>query len=214
MTAQRPVATDPRLQLVPASARTRFCLWLLAFALPIVLSLVLPRFSERPGSVAHLVGESLGAQRWLEHWIGAGVVALLMGGICLMLDCFLRRHRLRIDPAGIEIDTTLYRRRLSWPQLDLAAARVIDIDEHPEAKPMLKTNGYALPGFRSGWFRARDFSRLFVAVAGGSRLLRIPTRLGYALLLQPADPQALLARLRDLSEAGSRAMAAPRPADR
>ena len=142
MKTQRPIPIDPRLQLVPASARTRLCLWLLACALPIVLSLVLPRFSDRSGSVAYWVRESLGAQRWLEHWIGAGIVALLTGGICLMLDCFLRRHRLRIDPAGIEIDTTLYRRRLSWPQLDLAAARVIDIDEHPEAKPMLKTNGY------------------------------------------------------------------------
>jgi hypothetical protein len=214
MKTQRPVTVDPRLQLVPASSRTRLCLWLLAFALPVVLSLVLPRFSDRSGSAAYWVRETLGAQPGMEHWIGAGVVALLMGGISLMLDCVLRRHRLRIDPAGIEIDTTLYRRRLSWPQLDLAAARVIDIDEHPEGKPMLKTNGYALPGFRSGWFRARDFSRLFVAVAGGSRLLRIPTRLGYALLLQPADPQALLARLRDVSDVGSGVRTAPRAADR
>ena len=65
----------------------------------------------------------------------------------------------------------------------------------------MKSSGVALPGFRSGWFRSRTSSKLFVAVSGGSRLLRIPTRKGYTLLLQPGDPNALLARLRELSQA-------------
>jgi len=75
------------------------------------------------------------------------------------------------------------------------------MDEHPESRPLLKTSGVSLPGFRSGWFRSRNFSKLFVAVSGGSRLLRIPTRRGYTLLLQPCDPGALLARLRELADA-------------
>jgi hypothetical protein len=206
-------APDPRLQLVPASTRSRVWLWLLTFVLPVALILALPQLGHRPDHEARWLAESLRTHYWLEHWIGAGMVALLAGGICLVLDCLLRRHRLRIDAAGIEVATTWYRRQLPWAQLDLAAARVTDMDEHPEFKPMLKSNGFALPGFRSGWFRARNFARLFVAVAGGSRLLRIPTRLGYTLLLQPVDPAALLARMRALSGDGP-AQATPGARDR
>jgi hypothetical protein len=85
----------------------------------------------------------------------------------------------------------------------LDAAREGAIDEHPELKPMLKSNGMALPGFRSGWFRSRAFKKLFVATAGGERLLWLPTRRGFALLLQPRQPQALLDRLHELAAAAA-----------
>lgn len=200
MSTQRPGNADPRLQLVPASARSRLSLWLLTFVLPVAMSLALPQLSHRPVHAAHWVSENLRAPRWLEPETRTVMVALFAGSICLLLDRLLHRHRLSVDATGIEIATTLYRRHLSWTQLDLAAARVTDMDEHPEFKPMLKTNGFALPGFRSGWFRARNFGRLFVASAGGSRLLRVPTHEGYTLLLQPGDPQSLLVRMRQLSE--------------
>jgi hypothetical protein len=57
----------------------------------------------------------------------------------------------------------------------------------------------ALPGFRSGWFRSRTFKKLFVATAGGKRLLWLPTSRGHALLLQVRQPQVLLERLRELA---------------
>jgi hypothetical protein len=199
MKAPRPSSDDARLQLVPASGRSRAWLALLSFVLPLGLGLLLPRLAHHPGYAAHWLAQRLQAQHWAEHWIGAAMLVLLLAGGWLALDALLRRHRLRLDGEGIDIATTLYTRRLRWQELDLETARVIDLDEHPESRPLLKTNGYALPGFRSGWFRARDFSRMFVAAAGGSRLLRIPTRLGYALLLQPGDPKALLERMRAFS---------------
>jgi hypothetical protein len=199
MKATQPARADARLQLVPASGRTRAWLAVLALVLPVTLALVLPRFEHGPGYAAHWIAASLQAQHWLEHWIGAGMVLLMAGGLWLTLDCLLRRQQLRLDAVGMELATTWYTRRLPWSDLDLSNARVIDIDEHPESRPLLKSNGYALPGFRSGWFRARDFSRQFVATAGGSRLLRIPTRLGYTLLLQAVDPKRLLERMRELS---------------
>jgi hypothetical protein len=202
MKATHPASADARLQLVAASGRTRAWLAMLALVLPVTLALVLPRFEHGPGYAAQWIAASLQAQHWFERWIGAGMVLLVTGGLWLTLDCLLRRQRLRLDAAGMELATTWYTRRLSWSDLDLSKARVIDLGEHPETRPLFKSNGYALPGFRSGWFRARDFSRLFVATAGGSRLLRIPTRLGYALLLQAVDAKLLLERMRELSVIG------------
>jgi hypothetical protein len=188
-----------RWQLQPVGMRSRVWLALLTFALPVILSIVLPLFDHRPTATARWIHETLRAQQSAEQWFGPILVAALAAAIWLVLDRLLLRHALQIDQAGLDIKTTLYRRRIRWADLDLAAARVIDLDEHPERKPLLKSNGLSLPGFNSGWFRSRAFAKLFVATAGGSRLLWLPTRLGYTLLLQPVSPVALLDRLREAS---------------
>ncbi len=193
---------DARLQLVQVSARSRMWIAVLTFFLPLALSILLPQFAHGSTSARRWMGASLLVERWLESWSGPAMIALLLVVAWIAVDRLVHRHRLTIDAAGIDVATTLYRQRLAWTDLDLSTARVIEMDEHPESRPLLKTSGVSLPGFRSGWFRSRNFSKLFLAVSGGSRLLRIPTREGYTLLLQPGDPGALLARLRELADAG------------
>ena len=97
-----------------------------------------------------------------------------------------------------------HRRRLTLAELRLDQARVIDLAERTGFKPALRSNGTSLPGFHSGWFRLRNRSRAFVAIAGGSRVLWLPTTRGYDLLLQPPQPQALLQHLRELAAAPAR----------
>lgn len=190
---------DPRLQLEPASGRSRLWLLLLTVVLPVSLSLVLPLLAGGDTPTAHLIDDSLVASRWLDRVFGPLLVAAITGAIWFVLDLLVRRHRLRLDAAGLEIATTFYRQKLALSELQLDAARVVSIDEHPEHKPMLKTNGMALPGFRSGWFRSRALKKLFVATAGGEQLLWLPTSRGYSLLLQPRHPRDLLQRLRELA---------------
>ena len=76
---------------------------------------------------------------------------------------------------------------------------MVDLDEHTELKPSWKTNGTALPGFKSGWFRMRNRHKAFVAMTTGPRVLWLPTSKGHDLLLQPRQPQALLDRLREMA---------------
>jgi len=198
MSTTRP-STDARLQLVPVGARSRVWLALLTFGLPFALSILLPLLGHGSTSARHWMGASLLGERWLASWSGPAMIALVLVTVWLVVDRLVQRHRMAIDAAGIEVTTTLYRQRVGWADLDLSAARVIDVEEYPESRPMLKSRGVWLPGFRSGWFRSRNLTKLFVAASGGSRLLRLPTRKGYTLLLQPGDPSALLARLRQLA---------------
>lgn len=196
------------LQLQPVSSRSRMLCALLSFVLPVVLGIVLPLFGAGNNASARWIHETLRTQAALDHWLGPILVAGVAGAIWFVIDRLLLRHDLRIDANGLDIRTTMYRRRVAWADLDLAAARVIEIDEHPETKPLFKSNGVSIPGFRSGWFRSRAFAKLFVATAGGSRLLWLPTRLGYTLLLQPQNPRALLAELQRHASAGAIASAA------
>jgi len=188
-------SNDVALQLVPAGNRSRAWLFALTVGVPVPATM----FGVAMGHVP--IGESLWGtgDRGADALIAMLVVAVATGAIAMFLAFMLKRHRLQIDDAGIEVVTTFYRQRIAFPEMKLDAARVIRLDEHPDLKPLLKSNGYALPGFRSGWFRLRNWHKAFVAASDGERLLWLPTTRGFDLLLQPKDPQRLLARLRELA---------------
>ena len=133
---------------------------------------------------------------WLAVMGGTSGLMLAIGWF---IDRMLRRHRIALGAQGIEITTTFYRQSLALAELQLAQARVVDLDEHTELKPSWKTNGTALPGFKSGWFRMRNRHKAFVAMTTGPRVLWLPTSKGHDLLLQPRQPQALLDRLREMA---------------
>jgi hypothetical protein len=187
MTTLRP---DPaRLQLEPAPLRAHVVLAaLLAFPLIAVLGIQLVPTLHAGHSPA-----------WILHG-----TAPFLAVLWVVLDLLMRRHRLALADGMLEVRTSLYRRQLPVARLDLAHARVLSLQERTEFKPILKLNGYALPGFVSGHFLLRDRTRAFVATAGGDRVLWLPVSGEAGLLLQPRDPTALLATLRTMAGAGTR----------
>jgi hypothetical protein len=182
-------------QLQPVPASTRTWLLLLVLVLPVAVIVVAMAWGTSTPGPKNLVAGSV----WLTNAVFDLGILAICGGTHWFLARALRRHRVGIDGNGLEVATTFYERRLGWNELQPAQARVVDLDEHTELKPMLKTNGTALPGLKSGWFRLRNRRKSLVAIAGGRRVLHLPTTAGYDLLLQPRQPQALLQRLRELA---------------
>ena len=180
-------------QLEPASAGARAWLVGLTAVLPVAITGIALGFAFTSDGPKTLIA---GSESLTLTVILAGV-ALLGGAIAFVVDRAMRRHRVTVDADGVEVATTFYRRRLGWAQLRLDEARVANLDEHTHLKPALKSNGTALPGFRSGWFRLRNRDKALVAMTSGPRVTWIPTTEGYALLLQPRQPQALLDHLRE-----------------
>ena len=79
--------------------------------------------------------------------------------------------------------------------LQLDQARVVDLAEHGSLKPVVKTNGYGMPGFLSGHYRMRDRRKAFCLLTDASRVLYLPLRDGSVLVLSPEKPRELLAAL-------------------
>lgn len=179
------MATPRELQLLPATSRTRIWLAALTIGLPLLLAGGALAFGARTGP-------------------GLGYVAMFVVLLFLAIDRALSRHRLAVGASGLDVATTFYRQSLSLAELRLDQARVVDLAERTELRPLYKTNGVGLPGFHSGWFRLRNHGKAFVAVAGGPRVLWLPTTRGFDLLLQPGHPQALLQHLRELAAAPAR----------
>jgi len=175
--------------------RTRIWLFVLAVALPVAATIVALWHGMASDGLRHLVGGSE-TTTWLAI---LGGVAVMTTATWWCIDRLLHRHRIVTKPHAIEVVTTFHRRSLALAELQLAQARVVDLGERSELKPLLKTNGVGLPGFKSGWFRLRNRRKAFVAIAAGPRVLWLPTHNGYDLLLQPRQPQALLDRLREMA---------------
>ena len=138
---------------------------------------------------------------WLAPLGATGLAFAVTIAVTLPLAWFLlramHRNRICIDDGALLIHTSLYRQRIALGELDLAAARVLSLDEHREWRPLLKTNGFSLPGYHSGHFRLRNRKKAFCAVTGDGRVTVIPRRDGAVLLIAFRQPEQALAQLRE-----------------
>lgn len=188
---------NARWQLEPPGAASRTLLFVLMVLLPVGITVgaLLHAFAGGGAGEARLIAGS----RTATFVVVTGLIAVMMTSAWWFMRRVIGRHRIALDADAIDVATTFYRRSLAFAELRLDEARVVDLAERTEFKPMLKTNGTGLPGLKSGWFRLRNRGKALVATAGGSRVLWLPTRNGYDLLLQPRSPQALLDELHRLA---------------
>ncbi|PZP62363.1 MAG: hypothetical protein DI597_05670 [Pseudoxanthomonas spadix] len=179
--------------LTPPPGSARLWLFVLVVGLPLVLCAAALAIAPLTGRAApQPAGGVLGAIAIQLASVGMLTVPLWAG-----LDWALRRQALVIDQGELDLRTTFFRNRVPLSQLQPEQARIVDLDEHLELRPQLKTRGYALPGLRSGWYRLRNKRKAFVALADSRRVLWLPTTAGHALLLDVRDPHGLLALLRE-----------------
>ena len=159
-----------------------------AWAVLLLLAVVLPAIA-------------VGMAFWLEpaadpgeRWILAAVMAfvLLVGA---GLSAAMTRRRVELAGTVLTVRAALYTRRVPVAALDPGQARVLDLREHPQLRPLLKTNGFALPGFHAGHFRLRSREPAFVLYTDPSRVLLLPVAGDKPLLLGLERPQALLQAL-------------------
>jgi hypothetical protein len=120
--------------------------------------------------------------------------------VLAMLLLAMKRRSVKLRDGVLEVRAALFRHRVAVGQLDLARARVVDLRERTELRPVLKTGGMSVIGFAAGHFRLREkFGKAFCLLTDRQRVLWLPLRDGKTqLLLSLERPQALLDALRAL----------------
>lgn len=119
-------------------------------------------------------------------------VALLILAILLPMW----RREVAFDGKQLRVKATYYSRQSPLSDFRLDEARVVDTRERTEFKPMLKTNGFGLPGYWAGHFMMRDRRKSFCLVTDVSKVLALPHADGRVWLLSFEHPQAVLDILR------------------
>jgi hypothetical protein len=167
--------------VAPLSSHAVWWLWLPMLVAVIGIVAAMTMESRTPPSVV----------AWLT------VPFVLLVGVVLTLA--LHRRRIVLDNRELQVRATFYTKKLSVEAIDLDKARVLSLEEHTDLAPMLKTNGFSLPGVKAGHFRLRNLGKAFCLVTDRTRVLTLPLRDGGMVLLSPARPADLLARLRELA---------------
>jgi hypothetical protein len=123
--------------------------------------------------------------------------ALLIGLVALFayIAWSTRHVQFEVSSEGLKITGDLYGRTIPAADLIAGEARGIDLAAEPGYRPRWRTNGVGLPGYISGWFRLVNKEKALAFVTDRTRIVRIPTRKGYSVLLSVADPQQFLSAL-------------------
>ena len=131
-------------------------------------------------------------------WVLLPVAAILMGVMVLLLMSVrgAQRSQFELLPEGLRLSGDLYGRTIAYPQLQLDAARRVDLQREQQLRPASRRMGTGLPGYQSGWFRLRNGEKSLLYLTDQSKAVYIPTTAGYSVLLSPADPDGFLAALR------------------
>lgn len=130
-----------------------------------------------------------------------GIVAVVVVAILFFLGTFVyasRHVRFELSPEGLAIRGDLYGRRLPAASLLTAQARVVDLTVDQDCRLVVRTNGAGFPGYGSGWFQLANGEKALIFVTDKRRVVYLPTREGYALLLSMAEPGQFLTALQHL----------------
>jgi PH (Pleckstrin Homology) domain-containing protein len=135
----------------------------------------------------------------------AGLLFIVLVGTVALLGASIRGSRqssFELTPAGLRLRGDLYGRLVRASELRGGAARVIDLQQERRLRPTMRTIGTAVPGYRAGWFRLADGEKALLYVTDPRRVVYVPTRAGYALLLSVDRPTEFVERLRAIAPAG------------
>jgi hypothetical protein len=185
-----------RFELIEPSGRVLFWIWGLCVVLPLSVTafalgiMLLGAFGSDP------VPAPIATPLFITAIvIGVTVIALPLG---IVLQRSLRRLHVGFDGETLELRVAWFRIRLALSEIDVAHARIVNLDERAEYRPSLKTNAFALPGYQAGHFRLRDWRRkAFVLLTSRQRVLVLPLHDRRTVLLSLRQPQRLIDALRE-----------------
>jgi len=146
--------------------------------------------------VFHIVPAS---GRALGFFAGFGVLMLGMAAMFGYFAVASRTARFELSAQGLAIHSAPYGRTLPASALLPEQATLVDLRSDRELQPTLRTNGIGLPGYAAGWFRLRKGEKALLFVTDPSRVVYLPTREGYSVLLSVAEPERFIEALRTVS---------------
>jgi hypothetical protein len=123
------------------------------------------------------------------------ILTVVMAGLALSL-AGSRQARFEVSSAGLRLRGDFYGRLVPATAIQVAAARRADLAADGTLRPVRRTWGTGLPGYRAGWFRLANGERALLYLTDDAKAVYVPTTLGYALLLSPDDPDRFLQALR------------------
>jgi len=144
------------------------------------------------GMLASAAAGGLGAKL-----IGVVLTAIVIGVVAFAMLYSPGPPSLTLTPRSLAIHDRFYPVTVNASDVDVSAIRVIDLDTDKDWRPTIRTNGFANPHYRSGWFRVAGGKRVRMYRADGRRLVLLPPKSDAApVLLETNAPDEFAHQLR------------------
>ena len=137
---------------------------------------------------------------WLAVPSALVLVVLIMAVAVIMKSVSgARSSTFEVSRGGLRIQGDIYGRLI--PATDLVADSVQRVDIlRGGLRPVARVGGTSLPGYRSGWFQLKNGSKALLYVTDPGKVVYVPTRDGYSLLLSVADADRFVDEVRQLGK--------------
>ncbi len=102
-----------------------------------------------------------------------------------------------LAPDSLRVRGDLFGRTIARSSLLAGEARVMSLRTDRDYEPTLRTCGTAAPGYLAGWFRLRNGEKSLAFVTDQTRVVHVPTTLGFSVLLSVSRPGEFVQALRE-----------------
>ncbi len=177
--------------------------WISLALVPVAVLVFIIGFLERKGIHLSFVNmpSFLGPKGrfWLSIIIG--VVLLILSGYLFFSLSNAGGTEVIVSEKGLQIKDVSYGKFIPRSSLIISKARIVDLNVEKGYRPSLRIWGTSLPGYSAGWFTLRDGEKALVFLCNHTKVVYIPTKDGYSLLLDMQNPEGFLRVLK--SELGT-----------
>ncbi|MCG3196626.1 MAG: hypothetical protein HUU16_03285 [Candidatus Omnitrophica bacterium] len=174
-------------EIIPADRRTFLCLLLILAALAVAF-LGAAGFLMRESKTIPLVFFFLGSS------VGAGAVLVTLRSS--------RRTTFILDRERLKVRGDIFGRTVPTMLLETKKARIIDLEKEPGYKPSWKICGSSVPGYQTGRFKLKNGEAAWIYLTDTRKVVYVPTKKGYALMMSVAKPEKMLETLRKVGGSG------------
>jgi hypothetical protein len=137
---------------------------------------------------------------------------LLVAGVLSAIgySIFVSSHNatFELSNAGLRLRGDFYGQTIPLAQLKPGETRLVSITDGPY-RPISRSNGIAVPGYRAGWFRLRNGRKALLYVTSSDRAVLVPTTRDYDVLLSVVDAERFVARVHALGAGSGSAASLP-----
>lgn len=138
--------------------------------------------------------------RGVPSTIGRIIPMVIFAGIIIVSGFFLyssRRTMFTLSEQGLVVSGTMYGRSIAASDLITSKAMVLDLTLDKEYRVKWRTNGVGLPDYALGWFKLMNKEHALMFVTDKHKVVYIPTRSGFSVLLSTPSPETFLKTLQE-----------------
>ncbi len=120
----------------------------------------------------------------------------IVAGVLAPMIYSVKNARAEITPEGLRISGTIYRKYIPKEEIKEDEIKILNLNIEKEYRPKARTNGISLPGCKQGWFKLENGEKALLFVTDYSKVIYIPTKKNFSLLLSVENPEEFIALLK------------------